>query len=38
MLYQIFFLPQMQLCAIIAYKDGIYELPDEVPNDFILRN
>ena len=38
MFYQIFFSPQMQLCAIIAYKHGTYELPHEVPNDFILRN
>ena len=33
MLYQVFFLSQVKRCAIIAYKHGIYELPQELPND-----
>ena len=37
MFYQIFFSPQEKQCAIITYKHGIYELPDELPNDLKLR-
>ena len=35
--YQIFLSPQVKWCAIITYKHGIYELPQELPNDFRLR-
>ena len=31
MLYQIFLSPQVKRCAIITYKHGIYELPNEFP-------
>ena len=37
MFYQIFLSPQMERCAIITYKHGIDELPDELPNDLRLR-
>ena len=37
MIYQIFFLPQMKPIAIINNKHGIYELPNELPNDLKLR-
>ena len=37
MFYQTFFSPQVKRCAIIAYKHGIYELPNELPNDLRLR-
>ena len=33
MFYQIFFTPQVKRWAIITYKHGIYELPQELPND-----
>ena len=36
MFYHIFLLPQVKRCAIIIYKDGIYELPHELPNDIRL--
>ena len=35
MFYQIFLSPRVKRLAIIT--DGIYELPDELPNDFRLR-
>ena len=38
---QIFLPPQVKLCAITTEKHGIYELPQELPNDLrlkILRN
>ena len=38
MCYQIFLLPQVKGCAIIAYKYGIYELPHELLEDWRLRN
>ena len=41
MFYQIFLSPQVKRCAIIAYKDGIYKLVHELPNDLkprILEN
>ena len=31
--YQIFLSPQVKQCAIITYKHGIYELPQDLPND-----
>ena len=31
-----FFSPQVKRCAIIAYKHGTYELPNELPNDLRL--
>ena len=37
MFYQIFLLPKVKRCMIITYKDGIYELPHELPNDLQLR-
>ena len=36
-LYQIFLLPQVQRKIIISNKQGIYELPYELPNDLRLR-
>ena len=33
MFYQMFFSPQVKRCAIITYKQGIYELPHEFSND-----
>ena len=33
MFYQIFFSPQVKSCAIITYELGIYELPQELPNE-----
>ena len=33
LLYQIFFLPQVERSVIISNKHGIYELPHELPND-----
>ena len=38
MFYQIFLSPQVKRWAIIAYKQGIYELPHELPNDLRLKN
>ena len=39
MFYQIFPSPQVKLCAIITYKQGVHELPHELPNDLRkLRN
>ena len=35
--YQIFLSPHVKRCAIITYKDGIYELSHEFPNDLSLR-
>ena len=34
---QIFLTPQVKGCAIITYKQGIYELPHELPNELRLR-
>ena len=36
-LYQIFFSQQVERSVIISNKHGIYELPHELPNHFILR-
>ena len=36
MFNQIFFLAQVKRCLIITYKNGIYELPHELPNDLRL--
>ena len=37
MFYEIFLSPQVKQCVIITYKNGTYELPDELPNDLRLR-
>ena len=37
MFYQIFLSPQVKQWAIITYKHGIYELPNELLNDLRLR-
>ena len=37
MFYQIFLSPQVKGWAIITYKHGKYELPEELPNDLRLR-
>ena len=37
MFYQIFASPQEKQCVIATYKDGMYELPQELPNDLGLR-
>ena len=37
MFYQIFLSPQVKQYAIITYKYGMYELPNELPNDLKLR-
>ena len=37
MFYQIFLLLQVKRWATIIYKHGIYELPNELPNDLRLR-
>ena len=36
MIYQIFFSLQVERCAIITYKHGIYKLPHELPNGLRL--
>ena len=33
MFYQIFLSPQVKRWTITTYKHGIYDLPDELPND-----
>ena len=33
MFYQIFLSPQVERSAIISNKQGVYELPHELPND-----
>ena len=35
MFYQIFLSPQVERCAIIIYKHGIYELLHELPNQIL---
>ena len=37
MFYQIFLSPQVKQCAIITYKNSIYDLPHELPNDLKFR-
>ena len=37
MFYQIFLQPQVKRSAIISNKQGVYELPHELPNDLRLR-
>ena len=37
MFYQIFISPQVKQSAIISNKQGVYELPNELPNDWRLR-
>ena len=36
MFYQISLPPQVKQCASITYKQGIYELPHDLPNDLRL--
>ena len=36
MFYQIFILPQAKRCAVTTYNHGVYELPNEFPNDLRL--
>ena len=31
-----FISPQVKQCAVITYKQGIYELPDKLPTDLRL--
>ena len=37
MFFQILFSPQVKPCVIIFYKDNIYELTHDLPNDLRLR-
>ena len=37
MFCQIFLSPQVKRCSIITYKYGMYELPQELPNDLRFR-
>ena len=37
MFYQIFLSSQVKRCAIITYQHGIYEVPQELPNNVRLR-
>ena len=37
MFYQIFLSPQVKCSAIISDKQGVYEVPRELPNDLRLR-
>ena len=37
MFYQIFLPPQVKRSAIISNKQGVYELPHELPNALRLR-
>ena len=37
MLLQVFLSPKEKRCAIITCKYGIYELPNELPNDLRLK-
>ena len=37
MFWQIFISPQVKRSAIISYKHGIYELPQELPNNLSLK-
>ena len=37
MFYQTFFSPQIKHSAIISNKHGVYELPQELPNDSRVR-
>ena len=37
MLYQIFLSPKVKRCIIITYKNGIYELHHELPNELRLK-
>ena len=37
MFYEIFLSPQAKPIVIISNKHGIYELPQELPNDLRLR-
>ena len=37
MFYQVFLSPQLKGSVIITYKHGIYELPNDLPNDLRFR-
>ena len=37
MFYQTFLSPQVKRCTIISYKDGIYALTHELPNELRLK-
>ena len=37
MFYQIFLSPQVKCSAIISNKQGVYEVPHELPKDLRLR-
>ena len=37
MFYQIFLSLQVKGCAIITYKNGVYELPRELANDLKIK-
>ena len=37
MFYQIFLSPQVKRSAIISNKHGMYELPQDLPNDLRLK-
>ena len=37
MFYQVFLAEEMKRCEIITYKNGIYELPHELPNNIRLK-
>ena len=37
MFYQVFLSPQVKRIVIISNKDGIYEVPHELPNDLRIR-
>ena len=37
MFYQIYVSPQVKEWTIISYKHGMYELPNELPNNLRLR-
>ena len=36
-LFDVFLSPPVKRCAIITYKEGIYELPHELPNNLRLK-
>ena len=36
MFYQVFLSPQVKWCAIITFKYGLYQLPDELVNNVIF--
>ena len=38
LLYQLFFSPQVKRSVIISNKQGIYDLPDELPKDLVRKS